>query len=325
MKTLAITGIGGFIGLRMAQRALERGWRVRGIDLSPTAAAAARAAGAEVVVGDINDAAALSLAFLGADMVFHTAAIVEEDGARDLYERVNVHGTRSVCRAAQRAGVQHLVHLSSVMVYGFDYADGVTEAGPFRDDGNIYNETKYRSECVALDHHGRDGLRVTVIRPGDVYGPGGTQWVLRPLELLRRGLFMLPDRGQGVINHVHVDNLLDAVFLAQEKSPGGEAYTITDGVATPCAEFFGYHARMLGKPAVKTLSAGLLMALIGMMAAAYALIGQKPPANAAAIRFLRRRGAYSIAKAQADLGYMPRITLEQGMQAIAAEQRSARS
>ncbi len=321
MKTLAITGIGGFIGLRMAQRAIERGWRVRGIDLSPTAASVARAAGAEVVVGDINDAAALSLAFLGADAVFHTAAIVEEGGARELFERVNVQGTRSVCRAAERAGVQQLVHLSSVMVYGFNYADGVTEDGPFHDDGNIYNETKYRSECVALAHHRRDGLQVTVIRPGDVYGPGGTQWVLRPLDLLRRGLFMLPDRGQGVINHVHVDNLLDAVFLALEKSPGGEAYTISDGVATPCAEFFGYHARMLGMPSVKTLPAGLLMALIGLMAGAYALIGQKPPASAAAIRFLRRRGAYSIAKARTELGYSPRVTLEQGMQRIALERR----
>ena len=45
------------------------------------------------------------------------------------------------------------------------------------------------------------------------------------------------------------------------------------------------------------------------------------PASAAAIRFLRRRGAYSIAKARTELGYSPRVTLEQGMQRIALERR----
>ncbi|MDM4769518.1 NAD(P)-dependent oxidoreductase [Solimonas sp. SE-A11] len=321
MTTIAITGIGGFIGLCMAQRAKALGWQVRGLDVSPAAAQRAREQGAEVFIGDINDALLLQRCFSGADIVFHTAAIVEEDGARELYERVNVEGTRSVCHAAQAQGVRQLVQLSSVMVYGFDYPDGVTEEGPFRDDGNIYNETKLRSERVALEFHRPDAFDVIVIRPGDVYGAGSVPWVLRPLQLLRQRLFTLPDGGQGVINHVHVDNLLDGVFLALDKNAGGECFTISDGVATPCSEFFGHHARMLGRGSVPTAPGGLLIALVGTLAWLYRLAGRKPPASAAGIHFLRRRGAYSIDKARRVLGYAPRVTLEEGMRGVATQLR----
>jgi nucleoside-diphosphate-sugar epimerase len=322
MTTLAITGIGGFIGLRMTERARALGWTVRGLDVSSAAAARATAAGAEVVVGDINDAAALASAFAGADVVFHTAAIVEEDGARELYERVNVQGTRSVAQAAKTAGARRLVHLSSVMVYGFDYADGVTEEGPFRDNGNIYNETKYRSEREALAFDGQDGFGVIVIRPGDVYGAGSVPWVLRPIELIRQGLFMLPDGGRGVINHVHVDNLIDGVLLALQKDATGEAFTISDGVATPCATFYATHARIAGKSAVPTLPAWLMVPMIALLALACRLIGRKPPATPQAIRFLRRRGAYSIDKARRVLGYEPRVGLDDGMREIEARLRT---
>jgi nucleoside-diphosphate-sugar epimerase len=313
---IAITGIGGFIGLRMAERARERGWTVTGLDVSEPAAQRARSAGAEVVVGDVNDAAALARICAGADVVFHTAAVVEEDGPRELYERVNVHGTRSVCGAARAAGVRRFVHLSSVMVYGFDFADGVGEDGPFADDGNPYNDTKYRSEQVAMSFHTPGAFGVLVIRPGDVYGPGSRPWVLRPVELLRQNLFMLPDGGRGVINHVHVDNLIDGIFLALDRGASGEAFTLTDGVATPCRDFFAWHARIAGK-SLRSAPSWLLMALIGTSAALACAIGRRPPASAAAIRFLMRRGRYSIEKAQRELGYTPRIGLDEGMRAVA--------
>lgn len=319
MTTIAITGIGGFIGLRMAQRAREKGWSVRGLDLSEAAAQRARATGADVIVGGVNDAEAVRRTLEGADLVFHTAAIVEEDGARELYERVNVRGTRTVATLARDCGVKHFVHLSSVMVYGFDYPPNVTEAGPLDGTGNIYNETKLSSERIAMSLHDPQRMQVTVIRPGDVYGAGSVPWVLRPLDLIKRGLFILPDGGRGVINHVHVDNLLDGVFLALEKKTGGEAFTISDGVATSCKDYFAYVARMAGKRSLPTLPAPFVFGLIALSTRLWRLFGGRFPASASATHFLMRRNAYSIEKARRVLGYEPRITLEQGMHEIAAQ------
>jgi len=312
--TIAITGIGGFIGLRMAERARANGWTVRGLDLSPAGAERARAAGAEVVVGSVNDAAAVAAALQGADWVFHTAAIVEEDGPRDLYERVNIEGTRTVCKVAQQLGVRRLVHLSSVMVYGFDYPQDVAEDGPVDGQGNVYNDTKLASERVALSFNDPQRLGVIVIRPGDVYGRGSLPWVTRPVQMLRRGVFMLPGRGSGVINHVHVDNLIDGVMLAVDHDAIGEAFNITDGVATRCDAFFAPHARLAGVRRVPALPTWAVMLLMRLSQPWWRLRGQTPPASPTALRFLLRRHRYSIAKAQARLGYQPRIDLEQGMQ-----------
>jgi nucleoside-diphosphate-sugar epimerase len=319
IETVAITGIGGFIGFRLAERCAERGWKLRGIDLSPAAAERTRSLGAEVVVGDVNDPAALQRAFAGADLVIHTAAIVEEDGARELYERVNVEGTRSVCAAAVAAGVRRVVQLSSIMVYGFDYPADVTEEGPFVRDDNIYNLTKRESEQVAMsfDDPARD-FGVIVVRPGDVYGAGGAQWIRRPLKMIRKYQFALPDGGRGVINHVHVDNLIDGIFLALEKDARGEAFNLTDGVATPCVEFYRYHARMAGVAFVPRLPASLLKLILQTTEWVLKPLGIKPPARAAAVQFLNRRNRISIDKAASQLGYAPRIGLDAGMRNIAA-------
>ncbi len=106
------------------------------------------------------------------------------------------------------------------------------------------------------------------------------------------------------------------MLLALQHDAIGEAFTISDGVATPCATFYQTHARIAGKPPVATLPAWLLVPMIALLALACRLIGRKPPATAQAIRFLQRRGHYSIDKARRVLGYQPRISLAQGMAAI---------
>ena len=318
MTTLAITGIGGFIGMRMAERALALGWQVQGLDISLAAAERAHALGVQVTVGDINDAVSVRAALSGADIVFHTAAIVEEDGHRQDYERVNVEGTRTVCSIARELGVRQFVHLSSVMVYGFEYPADVAEDGPVDGQGNAYSDTKLTSERVAMTFNTAD-FAVIVIRPGDVYGNGSVPWLLRPVDLLKRSLFVLPNYGNGVINHVHVDNLLDGVFLAIDKATGGDIFNITDGIATPCHEFFIWHARMAGKTKVPAVPSWALTAFLTASKPMFSRLGLAPLASAAAIKFLLRRERYSIEKARQVLGYEPRISLEDGMRAIAAE------
>src|SRR5262249_55924364 len=157
------------------------GWQVRGIDNSAAAATRAERVGAWVQTGDVTAEGSARRLCGGAEVIVHTAAIVGEGGeggdwAR--YRRVNVEGTRTMARAARAAGVGRFVHLSSVMVYGFTYPDGVDEDGPLRGENNPYCQTKIESEA-ALRELLPSG--VTIVRPGDVYGPGSIPWVVRPL------------------------------------------------------------------------------------------------------------------------------------------------
>jgi nucleoside-diphosphate-sugar epimerase len=310
---MAITGIGGFIGLRMAERAVERGMRVQGLDASATAADLARQRGADVVVGDVMDKDAVARASRGADVMFHTAAIVEEDGDRALYHRINVEGTLTVAAGARAAGVRQFVQLSSVMVYGFDYPPFVAEEGPFRGEGNPYCETKLESDRLALSLHAPGTFEITVIRPGDVYGARSRPWVLRPLELMRKRLFFLIDGGRGTMNHVHVDNLLDAVFLALEKRAAGEAFNVTDGGQTSFADYFGRLASMLGRKRLPSAPGALVRRGFALAGRAGAQIGIRLPVSSAAVDFVSRPHPYSIARVRRVLGYEPRVSLDQGM------------
>jgi len=318
MPNMAITGIGGFIGLRLAERALERGMSVQGLELSAAGAERARQAGAKVRVGDVTDPVAVREALEGADIVVHTAAVVEEDGPRELYQRVNVLGTRNVARIASELGSRKFIQVSSVMVYGFDFPDGIDELGPYTSDTNPYNATKLSSEREALVYHRRDGMQVTILRPGDVYGPGSRPWVTRPLELLARGDLILPAQGRGLMNLVHIDNLVDAMFLAIERDADGEAFNITDDRPVTAAEYFGQLANMIGIARVPTAPSWLLRFVLRHGATIAKLQKRGDLPSPAALSFLSRRGSYDIGRARRLLGYEPRVTLEEGLGQIAS-------
>jgi nucleoside-diphosphate-sugar epimerase len=316
-RTVAITGVGGFIGLRIASLARDAGHVVRGLELSEAASRRAEAARIFVLRGDVTDPQAVARLCEGADVVIHTAAVVEEDGAMDHFRRVNVGGTRAVAEAARAAGVRRFVQLSSVMVYGFRFPRDVAEDGPLRGEGNPYCETKIESERAAMELHRSGGMEVVVVRPGDVYGPGSIPWIVRPMELMRRHLFMLPS-GAGVINHVFIDNLVDAVLLAAERPVGGEVFNVTDGIATPCARFFRYHTDILGKRPPRAMPTTLLRGFGRVVGRAYRTVGKRPPMLPAAVDYLMRPHAYAIGKARAMLGYAPRVPLDEGMDQVRA-------
>ncbi|MFW5875817.1 MAG: NAD-dependent epimerase/dehydratase family protein [Myxococcota bacterium] len=313
MQTLAITGVGGFIGKRLAERALERGFTVRGLEVSAEAAARAEGLGVQVVVGDITDPAAAARMCEGADAVVHTAAIVREDGPWDLFRRVNVEGAETVARAARDAGVRRFVHLSSVMVYGFHYPPGVDEEGPLRGDGNPYCTTKIESEAALLAFQQNGDLDVVLVRPGDVYGPGSQPWVVRPIELMKARLIVLPRRGHGYMNPVYVDNLIDGLFLALATEHTGQAFNITDGRAVTYMDYFSRLARAAGVPGPWTAPEPLLRAAFQAVERGAVLLGKTPLAHAQALNYLIRPGSYSIEKARQRLGYEPAVSFEEGM------------
>ncbi|MEO0801174.1 MAG: NAD-dependent epimerase/dehydratase family protein [Cyanobacteria bacterium J06642_2] len=313
-KTLLITGIGGFIGLRTAELAIARGITVRGLQRTEAKAKAARACGAEVIVGDVADEQAALAACKGADIVLHTAARVKEDGSLDDFRHVNVTGSLTMARAAHRCGVKSFIHLSSVMVYGYSYPDLVTEDAPLRGENNPYCMTKIEAEKQLLKLNQPPQFGITILRPGDVYGPGSTSWVLQPLSLMKQKLFMLANGGMGVMNHVYVDNLVEAIFLTIEAEYYGQVFNITDGARTSWHDYFTRLASIAGYPTkLSSLPGGILKTIIRLRGFGQQLLGGKPDFFPASVDYMTRPHPYSIAKARKFLGYEPKVDLEQGM------------
>jgi nucleoside-diphosphate-sugar epimerase len=293
--TVGITGT-GFIGTALARWLRAAGVAVRGVDLHPNPTW--EAVDAATMVGDITNADDMAAFCAGLDTVVHTAALVAESGDLAVFEAANVDGPVTVATAARAAGVRRFVHLSSVMVYGFDYPDGITEDGPTDGAGNPYCITKIASEKAVLALHDPGVFDVFIIRPGDVYGPGSVPWIVRPWEAMQAGLWAtIGAEVEPVINHVYIDNLLDGIATVVASGRSGEPFVITDQRRTTTMEFYGHMLGWLGIDEVASVSAADAVAL-----------GLDPEA----VRYLTRRGTYSADKV-ASLGYHPRVSLDEGM------------
>jgi nucleoside-diphosphate-sugar epimerase len=148
---------------------------------------------------------------------------------------------------------------------------------------------------------------VTIIRAGDVYGPGGSVWVEQPLKMMQKKKFVLVNGGRGICNHVYIDNLIDGIFLALEQEAYGEAFNLTDGCQTTWREYYERLAKIGGQPK-PVISVPALVAKTAIRQ-----MGKNADLLPESIDFVTRSHAYSIEKATKVLGYTPRIDLDAGM------------
>jgi 2-alkyl-3-oxoalkanoate reductase len=299
-----ITGAAGFMGRAFRQHLEAEGYVVRGVDVRP---------GPNVTVGDVSRSGAWTAVLEGAQLVIHTAAIVTETGDAATFWRVNVDGTRTVLQEAARAGVSRAVHLSSIVVHGKDFSDGVDESGPVRMTGNPYTDTKVSAEHQALAIAATGDLAVTIIRGGDVYGPHSQPWTVRPIELMRRNLFILYDGGEGILSPTYIDDLVAGTMAAATQDAGiGQIFHITGGEGVTAKEFFGHYADMLRK-SMRSLPGLAAKGLTIPVDVVSRSVGWQPPFSIRALEYITHPGTYSIAKAQQMLDWEPVVSLEEGM------------
>ncbi|MEA5550394.1 NAD-dependent epimerase/dehydratase family protein [Anabaena cylindrica UHCC 0172] len=312
-KTLLITGIDEFIGLRAAELAIAQGMKVRGLQSSSVQNKNLQNLGVEIIVGSITDAKIAQQACQGVDIVLHTTQLAEEAGELKNFRDINVSGTLNIAKAAKQSGIKTFVHLSSVLVYGFDYADNVTESGLLSGDNNPYCQTKIEAETELLKLNSSSDFGIIIIRPGDVYGPGSIPWIVRPVLMMRQKLFAYANDGKGVMNHLYIDNLIDAIFLAMEKESYGEIFNITDGEKTSWKEYFIHLAAMENLSAPMSLPKEEMKLFLRVRHQGQKLFRKKADILPESVDFMSRPYAYSIAKAENILNYKPKVDLEEGM------------
>lgn len=264
---VAVTGAGGFVGRRLCLR-LEAG----GADVvALTRRTHTALAGRECVVPDVTAARELDAALAGCTAVVHLAAVTHAGAGRadaGVFETVNVEGTRAVARAARRAGATRLVFLSSIKVNGEAAGPGTMHPAAFSpadepapvDD---YGRSKLAAERL-LEPYAAE-LRVTVLRPPLVYGPGQKGNLAHLMRVVGRGC---PLPFAAIANRrslLHVDNLADAILAALgPRKPAYACYTLADvDVSTPAlvramAEALGTDARQFPVPVALLRAAGLL-------------------------------------------------------------------
>jgi dihydroflavonol-4-reductase len=303
-----VTGGTGFIGQRLVQQLIARGDQVSALARSDSSAAHLKALGAHVVRGDILDVESLRSGMLGADVVFHLAALYElgvQDPAK--MEAINVDGTRNVLGVGHELGIPKLVYTSTVAVFGDTQGRLVAESyrydGPFLSD---YDRTKWLAQYQVAEPLMERGAPVVIVMPGVVYGPGDTTVTGELLRMFWHGLLPVVPGPEQAVTYAHVDDVVAGHILAAERGEPGESYVLA-GPPFTFGDLFDLWADVSGRPRpLFGIPARFMRPLAPVMGIVGRFVALPQSLREESIRVLGATYLARANKAKAELGWEPR-------------------
>jgi dihydroflavonol-4-reductase len=221
-----VTGATGFIGSHLVRALLARGDDVRVTMRATSRDGALEGLDVERVTADLGDRPALRRAARGVERAFHAAGTTNLRLAPEQLRRINVEGTRNVLEACLAAGVERVVHVSSVAAIGPARRGGALDERHVRPGplGIPYPDSKHAAEVEALRVAAR-GLDVVLACPAHVFGAGDER--RSSTEVVRRFLLRrIPAFVDGAICIVDVEDVAAGLLLCDERGTTGERYIL---------------------------------------------------------------------------------------------------
>lgn len=319
MKVL-VTGGTGFTGKALVRRLLDEGHQVTALDYKEgLKTRELREWGAKVVIGSVTDKGAVAECIEGVDVVQHLAAAFRElNVPESYYDAVNVGGARTMLEAARQAGVKRFIYCSTCGVHGNIDSPPGDEDAPIQ-PADYYQRTKYLAEPLVKDYNDTKGLPSVILRPAAIYGPGDPERFFMIFKRVASGRFPMFGDGKTLYHPLYIDNLIDAHILAMEEGKGdGEAYLIADEEYVEIEDL----VRRVGKaldvavriphyPVWPVVLAGHICEKLCKP------FGVAPPIFPRRVDWFRQNRAFKIDKAKRDLGYAPKVGLDEGLRRTA--------
>ena len=318
MKVL-VTGGTGFTGKALVRRLLDEGHTVTALDYKEgLKTQELRDWGAKVVIGSVTDRQVVDEAMQGIEIVQHMAAAFREmDVPESYYDEVNVNGTRNVLESAKNAGVKRFIYTSTCGVHGnVDNPPG-DETAPIQ-PADYYQKTKYLAEPIVMEFNSPE-MPCVILRPAAIYGPGDPERFFMIFKRVASGKFPMFGNGKTLYHPLYIDNLVDALMLAMEPGKGdGEAYLIADEEYVEIEDLVKRTAKALGTevkiphyPVMPLVIAGHICEKVCKP------FHITPPIFPRRVDWFRQNRAFKIDKAKRDLGYEPKVDLDEGLKRTA--------
>ena len=286
------------------------------------------------IQGDLANRDALVAACAGMEAVFHNAAKAGAWGSYESYHLANVVGTENVLAGCRAHGIGRLVYTSTPSVTHratHPVEGGTADTVPYGEDFKApYATTKTIAEKAVLAANGPD-LATVALRPRLIWGPGDQQLLPRLASRAKAGRLRFVGGGYNVIDTTYIDNAAQAHFdafahLAPGAACAGRAYFISNGEPKPVREIVNALLRAAGAPTVeKSLPFGVAYAIGAACEWLWPLLRLKdePPLTRFLAEQLSTTHWYSMAPATRDFGYVPRVTIEEGLKRLAASYADA--
>jgi len=318
-----VTGGGGFLGSAMVRQLRARGDHV--VSFSRGDYPELAALGVEQRRGDLSDLNAVVEAARGCDIVFHVAAKAGIWGDFREYYLANVAGTENVIAACRILGIRRLVYTGSPSVV-FDGSDveGADESLPYPAHFEApYPQTKALAEQAVLAANSPT-LATVSLRPHLIWGPGDNHLVPRIVAKGRAGALRRIGRRPCLVDTVFVENAAEAHLnaadrLSPDAPPAGKAYFISNGEPIPLWDMVNGILDAAGvAPVTRSIPAGVAYAagiVCELLWKSLRLSGE-PPMTRFVAKELATSHWFDISAARRDLGYTPRVSIEEGLKLL---------
>ena len=309
-----VTGATGFTGGHLARALAQQGREVVALVRDQARVGSLTTDGVSLAAGDIRDAAAVERAAQSAEVIYHIAAIYRQAGLRDEeYRAVNARAVATVIEAASRAGVRRVVHCSTVGVHGDVERPPANEDAPLK-PGDIYQVTKLEGERAAREAGARTGVEVVIARPTGIYGPGDRR-LLKLFRGVARRRFLVLGSG-GIFYHLtYIDDLVEGFRLCGEvPAAAGRTYILAGGEVTTLNDLIRLVAEVAGvEPPTLHLPVWPFWVAGAACEAICAPFGIEPPLYRRRVDFYTKSRAFDTTRARTELGFAPKVDLEEGI------------
>lgn len=320
---ILVTGATGFLGGHLARALLNRDIPVRVTGRNVPAGMRLAKLGADFRPVDLRDRESMLSVCEGVEAVVHSGALSSAWGAyRDFYD-INVKGTRNVIDACAQNGVERLVHISSPSVMTrFEPQLKLKESDPLPDTFvSPYSETKKLAEDLVNEAIAA-GQKAVILRPKAIYGPGDNAIFPRLILAASKGRLPIIGAGDTQTDLTHVDDVVSAILLALESEKAvGKTYVITGSEDVRIWDVISELVTRLGHdvPSKRlTLKKAMRVARILEMAWKVLPLPGEPPLTQYTVGILGITQTYDTTAAKTDLGYEPKMSLEEGMESVLA-------
>lgn len=300
-----VTGANGYIGRSLLKRLVQQHHQV--IGLLHKTIPRQKENGVTYLQGNVAKPESFRSFLKDCDVVFHCAAKVSDYGSKKEFYDVNVLGTKKLVEACMKYDIGQFIYLSHL---------------PYETSNrpSLYSKTKQIAESQILKMYRKTGFPSTIIRPGNVFGPGDATWVTVPVDAINKKRLLLIDNGQGIFLHTYIENLLDALMLCiYEPESIGEIIIITDGDnSISWGTYFNDLATILEKGPLQRSIPKFTAKLVGAcMIKLLPPLGITPWISPLAVDILTNKNTYTLEETKNIIDYEPKIKYSEAMEHIA--------
>lgn len=318
--TILVTGGGGFLGKAIIKSLIKQNKEV--ISFSRSSYPELDKLGVKHISGDIANFEDICKALNNVESVFHVAAKAGVWGTYKSFYDANVKGTENILNACKKLGIKKLIYTSTPsVVYDENGIEGANESLPYSNKFlTYYPETKSIAEKMVLEANGKD-LYTVALRPHLIWGPEDHHFLPRLISRAKKGKLFLIGNGDYLVDTVYIDNAADAHILAYQKLGensiiNGKAYFITQGEPIKISELINKIIDCADiKPVSKSINKDFAYFVSGIIEDFFKFfnIEKEPPLTRFVVKQLSTPHWFDISAAKNELGYIPKISLDEGM------------